>query len=233
MQHKPRSARAAGSLGAYDTYVLGFTKARTLTAQLENAAAVLTVATLRNAQAARSLGLLAQPPGACAFTPEFANDVVAAAQVHLLHEAPGHWSVYAVNVHGVVQSVLEHEFEPVAVNNQPLASMEALVVAEPGANVLWRAHACAVDMYGLPSLTVGARATIASGSASAAATIYAVAGNRVGVKRDLICAWQGIENSCAVPILMPHPFAPTEWFTRSEGGTFFGDDGVSLLNIGA
>jgi hypothetical protein len=67
----------------------------------------------------------------------------------------------------------------------------------------------------------------------AAATIYAVAGDKVAVKRDLICAWQGIENSCAVPVLMPHPFAPTEWFTRSDSGTFFGDDGVSLLNVGA
>jgi hypothetical protein len=233
MQHKPRSPHAAGSLGAYDTYVLGFTRAHTVTAQLEDAAAVLTVATLHHAQAARTVALLAQLPGFRDFDSKFANDVVAAAQVHLQHEAPGHWSVYAVNVHGVVQTVLERELKPVAVNNQPLASMEALVVAEPGANLLWRAHTCAVDMHGLPPLMIGARATIASGSALAAATIYAVAGDKVAVKRDLICAWQGIENSCAVPVLMPHPFAPTEWFTRSDSGTFFGDDGVSLLNVGA
>jgi hypothetical protein len=233
MQHKPRSSQAAGSLGAYDTYVLGFTTARTVTAELENAAAVLTVVRLHNAQGARTLALLAQPPGARDFDPELANDVVAAAQARLLPEAPGHWSVYAVNVHGIVQTVLEQELKPVAVNNQPLASMAALVVAEPGANVLWRAHTCAVDMYGLPPLMVGARATIASGSVLAAATIYAVASDKVGVKRDLICAWQWIDNSCVVPILMPHPFAATEWFTRSEGGTFFGEDGVSLLRIGA
>jgi hypothetical protein len=102
--------------------------------------------------------------------------------------------------------------------------MEVLVVAEPGANLLWRAHTCAVDMPGLLPLMVGAWATIASGSALAAATIYAVAGDKVAVKRDLICA---------VPVLMPHPFALTEWFTRSDSGIFFGDDGVSLLNVGA
>jgi hypothetical protein len=233
MPRKPRSAQAPNSLSASDTYVLGFTCVRTVTVDIENAAAMLTVVTLHGAQATRTLALLAQLAGACDFDPDFANDVVAAAQVHLLHEAPGHWSVYAMNMHGVVHEVLEQEFEPVAVNNQPLASMEALVVAEPGANMLWRAHTCAIDMYGLPPLMVGGRATIASGSASAAATVYTVAANKVGVKRDLICAWQGIEHSCAVPVLLPHPFAPTEWFTRSESGTFFGDDGVSLLNVGA
>lgn len=69
MQHKPRSAKATGSLGAYDTYVLGFTRARTVTAQLENAAAVLTVATLYNAQAARTLALRPNRPARETSTP--------------------------------------------------------------------------------------------------------------------------------------------------------------------
>lgn len=232
MQRKPPSPHAQGSQCAYDTYVLSFTKARTVTLQFENAAAVLTVVRLHSAQGARTLALLAQPPDAQAFNAEFANDVVAAARVHLFHEAPGHWSFYAVNMHGLVQTVLEQELKPVAVVNQPLASMEALVVAEPGANLLWRAHTSAIDMFGPPPLMIGARATIACGSALVAATIYAAAGDKVGVKRDLICAWQGIDTACAVPVLMPHPFAPTEWFTRSADGSFVGDDGVSLLNVG-
>lgn len=232
MHHAPRSGKTF-AVGEHETYVLGFAPSFTATADLEGAAALLTVVRIQGPRGVRTLALLAQTPLAGQFGPDVARRLLIAGQAQLKHDAPGPWHAYVMDARGVVHAPGERALQPIEISRQPLASMEALVTMEPGAVVLWRAHTSTIDLHGLPPLMVGSRATIKYGAAEAAVTIYASAEGRVGVKRDLICAWHCVEDQFAMPVLMPHPFAATEWFTCGDGGAFYGDDGVSRLEIRA
>lgn len=232
MHHAPRPEKAI-AVGEHETYVLGFSPSFTVTPELESAAALLTVVRIQGPKGLRTLALLAQTPLAGKFGPDTVRLLLTVGQAKLKHSAPGPWHAYVMDARGVVYTPGDRVLQPIEIALQPLASIEALVTMEPGAAVLWRAHTSMIDLHGLPPLMVGSRAMIKYGAAEAAVTIYASAEGRVGVKRDLICAWQCVEGQFALPVLMPHPFVATEWFTRGDGGAFYGDDGISRLEIRA